>query len=483
MAILGPVCPLSNNTCQTRNLPATDIHGSKVVIAACTHVLGTAKVSFHGADQDEIAIEATSVLAFTAWRSETREELWNQLCEGPLRVIWKIFSIDPSKNVVTRPWGRSWRTANAIADPDKAESFQVRVRVYTSVTATVLAQSGAQGVFVNPKNADGANIDTSFAVIWLRDKDRAQALEAAKKIPEHAGLVLSTRGKSGHGLRVPSTVYEEAQSILNPSNPRHAHIPANFYVKLSPLPHGVTQDDIRTWLDKQALRMRPIRSLAANTWLLASSTKVDACHYLWGRSTVLIALIASVPPKQPTVLAGGKRLTTLPPVQTATGSMDEPFQDDSWDPWRLWNPVLGDGSTKSFGSSRIWSSKASQQSNSSTNPSSAQSSEIAAIQVQIRDLSKATKANQDSEQKLRQDMQNEFARVRTEVKTQIEASEISVRATLDQRIHCMERSLQETNTGMKEGFTAILARLGQPASAEAGKRPRPEGEMQVDTHS
>ena len=80
-------------------------------------------------------------------------------------------------------------------------------------------------------------------------------------------------------------------------------------------------------------------------------------------------------------------------------------------------------------------------------------------------------------------MQNEFARVRTEVKTQIEASETSVRATLDQRIHCMERSLQETNTGMKEGFTAILARLGRPASAEAGKRPRPEGEMQVDTHS
>lgn len=54
-------------------------------------------------------------------------------------------------------------------------------------------------------------------------------------------------------------------------------------------------------------------------------------------------------------------------------------------------------------------------------------------------------------------MQTEFTRVRTEMRTQIEASEQSVRATLDQRIHCIEKSLQETNLGMKEGFNAILA--------------------------
>lgn len=488
MAVLGPACPLFNSACQARNLPATDPQGSKVVIAACTHVLGSAKASFHGADQDEISIEATSVLAFTAWRSETQEDLWTQLCEGPLRAIWKVFSIDPSKNVVTRPWGRSWRTANATVEPDRAESFQVHVRVYTSVTATVLAQSGAQGIFVNPKNTDGTTIDTSFAVIWLRDKDRAQALEEAKKIPEHAGLVLSTRGKGGYGLRVPSTVYEEAQGILNPSNPKHTHIPANWFVKLSPLPHGVTQDDIRTWLDKQALRMRPVRSLAANTWLLAASNKVEACHYLWGRSTVLIAPINSAPPKKPTVLAGGKNLSTLPSKSAIARSSNEMLHEDSWDPWAQWKSVLGDGSTKSESApssviSRNWSSKTSQHSSSSTNTSSAHASEIAAIQVQIRDLSKATKANQDSEHKLRQDMQNEFTRVRAEVKTQIEASEVSVRQTLDQRIHCLERSLQETNTGMKEGFTAILARLGPPTSAEPSKRHREEGDMQIDTHS
>lgn len=210
--------------------------------------------------------------------------------------------------------------------------------VFTSVTSTILAQSGSQGIFVNPKTNDSNSIDPSFAIIWLKDKDRTQALEDAKKIPEQAGLVLPFKGKRGYGLRVPSSVYEEAQGLLNPSNPKQAHIPATCYVKLSPLPHGVTQDDIRTWLEKQALRMRPIRSLAANTWLLAAGDKVEACHYLWGRSTVLIAPVSQNPVPKPTISAGGIRNTSSKSTSITASSSSEPAIKDNWDPWANWNP-------------------------------------------------------------------------------------------------------------------------------------------------
>ena len=344
----------------------------------------------------------------------------------------------------------------------------MHARVYTSTTSAILAQSGEKGIFVNPKTPDGNTIDPSFAIVWLRDKDRTQALEEARKIPEQAGLVLSFKGKRGYGLRVPSSVYEEVQSKLNPSLPKLAHIPATCYVKLSPLPHGVTQDDIRAWLEKQALKMRPIRSLAANTWLLAAGTKVDACHYLWGRSTVLIAPVAHNLPPKPTILAGGTRMAHQKSTSTsASSSVDHPGHD-SWDPWANWNPSLGDNSSRHHFSdstepTRTWSSKTSQYSRSSASGSITQSSEIAIMQGQIRDLTKATKTSHDNEVKLRQEMQNEFSRVRGEMRSQIEASEQSVRSTLDQRIHCLERSLQETNTGMKEGFSAILAKLNGPS--------------------
>lgn len=258
MVLLGPACPIQTKECKPGNLPAIDSKGNKVVIATCTHFLGQAKVTMHGADQEDISVEATSVLAFTAWRSETTDQLWSDLCEGPLRAIWKLFSIEPAKSVVTRPWGRSWRADGKPVESEQAESFQVHVRVYTSIISTVLAQSGSQGVFVNPKISEGTTVDPAYAIVWLRDKTRSQALEEAKKIPEQAGLVLSFKGKRGYGVRVPSSVYEEAQGLLNPSLPKQARIPATCYVKLSPLPHGVTQDDIRQWLEKQALRMRPI---------------------------------------------------------------------------------------------------------------------------------------------------------------------------------------------------------------------------------
>ena len=487
MVLLGQVCPLQTKACKLSNLPAVDRDGHKVVIAACIHILGTAGVTLRGADQDEITTESTSVLAFTAWRSETTESLWSELCAGPLRTIWKIFAIEPAKTVVTRPWGRSWRAEGQQVDPDQAESFQVHVRVYSSVVATILAQSGSQGVFVNPKTNDGTVIDPSYAIVWLRDQDRGQALESAKKIPEQAGLVLSSKGKRGYGVRVPSSVYEDAQGTLTPSLPKKPHIPATCYVKLSPLPHGVTQDDIRLWLEKQGLKMRRIRCLAANTWLLAAGDKTDACHYLWGRSTVLIAPVNHTPPSKPTVLAGGTRPSSTTWSTTPASSSSDPSSKDLWDPWAQWHPVFEDStgrpdSSEGSNSRRTWSSQASQHSKSTISASTHSNSEITVIQNQIRDLTKASKMTQEKEIQLRQEMQTEFTKVRAEVRTQIEQSEQSVRSTLDQRIHCLERSLQDTNTGMKEGFSAILAKLNQPGPDESHKRAKPNEDMQIDSN-
>ena len=256
-------------------------------------------------------------------------------------------------------------------------------------------------------------------------------------------------------------------------------------MKLSPLPHGVTHDDIRTWLQKQALVMRPIRSLGANTWLLAASTKMDACHYLWGKSTVLLAPLATPPPIKPVIVAGGTRPTLSQAPVSSTSASSSTGVDDSWDPWALWHQSketnrAGFAPADQSDSHRTWSSKTSQYSKSSTTTSVVPQTDLTVIQNQIRDLTQANKATLDRESKLRQDMNTEFSKVRNEMKTQIEASEQSLRTTLDQRIHCMERSLQDTNAGMKEGFNAILAKLGHTSSGEPTKRSKPEGEMQVD---
>ena len=167
----------------------------------------------------------------------------------------------------------------------------------------------------------------------------------------------------------------------------------------------------------------------------------------------------------PPFSAGGIRNTSSKSTSITASSSSEPAIKDNWDPWANWNPSLGDGSTTAHHSDssdyhRSWSSKASQHSRTSTIGPASQASDVTAIQNQIRGLTKATKTTQDNEAKLRQDMQAEFTKVRSEMRTQIEASEQSLRTTLDQRIHCVERSLQETNTGMKEGFNGNADRRG-----------------------
>lgn len=272
-------------------------------------------------------------------------------------------------------------------------------------------------------------------------KTREQALNEAKRVPEQAGLVMPFRGKRGYGLRVPSQYSLRGGSSSPFANCSQADAySCKLLCQVIP---------ITTWRDKQGLRMRPVHHLATNTWLLAASDKVDACHYLWGRSSVLIA-----------------------PVQS----------------WAQWHSSLGDAPVpaKSFdhlANSRTWSSKTSQSSRPSTSASTSTNSDILTIQTQIRDLTKACKAAQDSEAKLRQDMQSEFIRVRAEIREQIETFEQSVRATLDQRIHCMEKSLQDTNHGMKEGFNAILARLGHPGGEDPAKRVKQNHDMMVEPSS
>ena len=99
MVILGTShAHFRTKQCYPCNLPASDLQGNKVVIATCIHFLGSAKVTLRGADQEDIPTESTSVLAFTAWHSETTEQLWSELCQGPLRAIWRVFAIEPAKS-------------------------------------------------------------------------------------------------------------------------------------------------------------------------------------------------------------------------------------------------------------------------------------------------------------------------------------------------------------------------------------------------
>ena len=463
---LGTRCPVDDATCSVHNLPACDQRDHKVVLATCVHQLGSQKAKLLGSDADDLPGNATTVLAFTAWRDEMPDDMWQQILEAPLRTMWKNFNIEPSNTIIPRPWGRSWRDGVKVTDQDHASSFQVHTRVYTTAVPTLLAQSGKNGMFLTPKGQNGNAVDASYAIIWLKDKTCEEVIVAAESVKGHAGIVRSFRGKQAYGVRVPSDLYESTLATLQPDGPKHAHVPANYFCKLSPLPHGAGFNDVKSWLVTQSLKMRPIRALSSTVWLLAAPDPIDTSHYLWGRNSVLLEQIDSKRQVQPTVVAGARKVVNL------ADHVAPPDMLQYTDPWANFVPIIP--TTSSSSSSSVRTTYASQplsdgsaSCKSNVPLRSADDPELQDIKKQIEILARESKEHKQTEQQIQKDIRCQIQQVRQEVKAQFDATEQSLRQTLDTRIHHLEQSITKTQSDLQLGFKEVLSRLAKPDQPES----------------
>ena len=479
---LGANCPIADSSCSVHNLPATDQQDRKVVVATCVHQLGEQKAQLFGSNIDVVCENSTTVLALTAWQAEMDDERWYQLLEAPLRTMWKNFNVEPSNTIIPKPWGRSWRDGMKATDQEHATSFQVHVRVYTTAVATLLAQSGKNGMFITPKGHQGHVADSSYALIWMKDHTREQVIALAESIEGHAGIVRSYRGKQAYGVRVPSDIYEKTLATLQPDGPKRSHMPANFFGRLSPLPHGTGFEELKTWLTTQSLKMRPIRALSSTVWLLASPDPIDSSHYLWGCNSVLLEQIDSKRQVQPTVVAGARKVVNL-----ADHVMPQDILQSD-DPWATFVPIVNTSNASSSSSARSTyaSTLASKGafSGGDLRPSRTQDdSEIQDIKKQIEVLARESKEHTQSERQLRKDLQGQIQQVRKEVKEQFETTEQSFRQTLDTRIHHLEQSITKTQSDLQLGFKEVLSRLAKPDPSEQDSSKRKKGDNTMDIDS
>ena len=75
MVILGANCPSQDaNTCQPISVPATTTEGSKVIISACLHQIGSTKVLMAHQNENRIALPDSQVLVLTAFRDEADDD-------------------------------------------------------------------------------------------------------------------------------------------------------------------------------------------------------------------------------------------------------------------------------------------------------------------------------------------------------------------------------------------------------------------------
>ena len=456
----GTQCPLQDSACNKLNLQVRTRADEKIIIAACCHSIGKNPIKHKVSPGDEAKVTESTKAMFVVWRHECPEETWMHLIEAPIQTVFKQLQIVPSEVIAGAPVGRSWRANRQAVDPNEADSFCFYARILTSMLTPVLKKSGLEGMYITPKSEHSTLADSRFNVIWTGATTGPEALTQAEKLECALGVVRSSKERPTYGVRVWAKDFNLAWQTLKPGETQPQQFAGEYLYKISPLPEGVTAEDIQAWITLEKLPAKPLRALSSSTWLLIGQERIERHHLTWKRNAIMLKQIDSKYNRgQQTVLAASTQFTpTYKTRRTWKADKKESEPIDPFtvsDPWaqakaNIWSndPWWPSPSVTNASSS---SSKAESTRSSNSNHGE-QQQEIDAMKNQITALEKAVHQQNKDTAGLRKEVHNEFAAVRREV-TDVKASfQQTLTAALGQTQEVLQR-------GFKEDFESLKALL------------------------
>lgn len=306
LMILGTCGNQAEHKCTHHTIPATTREGSPVIISACLHQLGNKGVKIHTPKGANVAIESATVFAVTMFRDELDSSTWEEILKSPVKVSVDLLGRSQIQiAMITAPWGRSWSNEHGKCTPDQAKSFQYHMRVLSDALDGIFKSSGMHGVYCVPKT-DSHEINKDYAIIWM-DLDLPALQVTAAASPYGMGLIRVTKGtaeKTSRGIRVKATSFADAHKAFKPDVDVPAQIQVNFLAKVAPLPTGVTQESLRTWLEKLSIPAKPLKPLGPKAWMIGCATKFQEQWLAWDTDVILVTWLQEKnKPKPPAILA------------------------------------------------------------------------------------------------------------------------------------------------------------------------------------
>ena len=140
---------------------------------------------------------------------------------------------------------------------DKATSFAVMIRYVKSLEKEVLAASGRNGLYVEPKTEDALKPHPDFQVIWLPQHEFAQVVHAAKCEMHCIGLARAGRR---YGLRVHVTHFPKVFASVKPDAVYLAPGDRLTY-HCGPWPYGSDRKSMAKTLQASGWECRPLQPL------------------------------------------------------------------------------------------------------------------------------------------------------------------------------------------------------------------------------
>jgi hypothetical protein len=144
VVIVGTCLHSNKCECNPVQLPVR-LNDEPLVVSGCMHHLGAKKATYTGADQDEIPVAESQVIALTAFRDEIHETDWEVLLKSPVKTMMRLL-LDESETVelLAPPWGRSFQRAGKKVQPNMATSVQCHVRICKDELRRFMKASGGR---------------------------------------------------------------------------------------------------------------------------------------------------------------------------------------------------------------------------------------------------------------------------------------------------------------------------------------------------
>ena len=272
---------------------------------------------------------------------------WNELLMKPVKTLFQQSPFDSfGAQDVLDVWDRQFLSDRLMKTPAKEASiFAVNIRVDKSKEASIVATSGNEGRYVEPRSHDGRMPSQFFQVVWLHKKSFREAVLARQTTNIPTTLV---RSGNRYGLRVP---HNRAEEVHNMHRPDLLYLPGAELKKfrVAPLPFGSTKQSLTNLFQKVGWKVRPIgpqgqtKDRQGTTWLVHASE--DPTHWVYQLAhgdilitpEVAISVDAEAKDSSGTVVASQKTMQSLRNQKAwqsdaAQGKPDPWGQHDPWQP-------------------------------------------------------------------------------------------------------------------------------------------------------
>ena len=229
--------------------PALCTHTSEPMLLTAKLVqIGSIAVSRnHAPAAPKIEVVDNAVIRVVTFKDEWTLCPWSEFVQSPVKHLIKCTPMLQTPEVILDCWDRQWMTLKmSKIKPADCEVFVASFRLAGTQFDDMLAGSGENGCYYEPRSIDGRQHAQDFKVVWLNKTDRLTAAAASQSTKAWTSLV---RAGLRFGLRCRLIDAEQVHDQRKPNQPFLEGNLLGFHV--GPFPFGATRLTIgkafKTW--------------------------------------------------------------------------------------------------------------------------------------------------------------------------------------------------------------------------------------------